>query len=241
MKPIWRSTWRQDQSEAGRAFLRRSHRGTTRKKEIEMSRQHAVNLALFALAFVAVAIPAGARTKSGYIRSTLTNPADTAGAFTNTSSNGSFSYSGTKFSLKAKATTVADTDGVHCTGDDIICLVNLHFVANPPAAGDLVVAIRGEAAKGKITASHDLCKDRDAGIDGSTYGFCPEAFAAYTPVSVSIAGATCYAADAAWSAAHMPTSPMSKTGHSCEGLFPSDVALPASVVLFTTGSNLVVK
>lgn len=193
-----------------------------------------------AFLIVGAAGPAAAGLKSGKINTTLTNPANTAGAFTNGTSKGTFSFKGTKATIKAKGTTVADTDGAHCTGDEVICLISVNVGLNFSAPTTMVVMLMGEASGGKIIASHDFCKDRDDSVDAASSFFCPEFFGAVSPIALSSVEAVCYAPDSTWVAAHTPDLPMALTGHSCEGVLQTPPMSLPSTVLFSSGSTLLV-
>ncbi|HYD47955.1 MAG TPA: hypothetical protein VEB21_06400 [Terriglobales bacterium] len=197
-------------------------------------------VALGACVLLGSALPASAGLKSGKISTTLTNPANNAGAFVNGVSKGTFSFKGTKATIKAKGTTVPDTDGVHCSGDEVICLVSVDVTVNGGSSMDVVVVLAAEAKGGKVTASHDLCKDRDESVVVENYFFCPESFGSLSPLAVSSVTASCFASEPAWVSANSPSLPMSLTGHSCEGVLTPAPTNPSDL-LFTSGSTLVVQ
>lgn len=182
--------------------------------------------------------PAAAGLKSGKVSAALTNPANVPAVFTNGVSKGSFSFKGTKLSIKAKGTSAADTDGVHCTSDDVICLIHVTAALSIGTPAEYMAVTMGEVSGGTIKAGHDLCKQRDGGIAPEAYFFCPEFFGVFAPIAVSEVEATCYAAEPTWVAAHAPGVPMSLTGHSCEGVVSAvPLTLPATP-LFSSGATL---
>lgn len=199
-------------------------------------------LSLFTVAAVfLLAGPAVAGMKTGKVSTTLTNPANVTGPFTNGTSKGTFSFKGTKAVVKAKGTTVPDTDGVPCSGDEVICLLSVHANVSLGGPLDLTIILGAEASGGKVIASRDLCKDRDKAIAPESYFFCPEFFGALGTISLSQVDLVCYAPDPAWLSGNAPDFPMNLAGHTCEGLKNAVSSPPQNGVLFSSGSTILVQ
>jgi len=83
----------------------------------------------------------------------LTGPRSTK--WTNGTAKGSSKFTGCKVQVQIKGTTLADTDGIPGTGDEVICLSDNDVDASGIAAPGGVI-LRGEVSGGSIKIKADL-------------------------------------------------------------------------------------
>jgi hypothetical protein len=110
---------------------------------------------LVAAAVSLLAAPALAKDSS---KNSLTNPTLNSPPFVDCSSSGQGQNSGTKFQYQLKKLQMADTDGLACSGDEIICVATTTItLANTPFQTSVVTF--GEVKKGQMKVKHDACKE----------------------------------------------------------------------------------
>lgn len=193
----------------------------------------------------ALALLAGPSLAADSSKDTLTNPLlpMSGQVFTDCTSKGGISSSGTKQQMKMSNVSAPDTDGTHCTPDDYICLGSstdaigsaMHCVMHPtqicsatllcpagdtcgpamPTTLDATLVLHAEAKAGVIQFKHDVCKDSTkAGDPPGSGGLCS---GAAVPVAAFNSDMVCYKPDPAWTAAHPPTIGL-QPPHQCEGV-----------------------
>ena len=164
------------------------------------------------------------------VKETMTNPENDVDTFTNCRSKGTWQVKNTRFRLKLTKTTGPDTDGVHCTADDYLCLFpSESTVGTSSGSFYYTLVLRAEKRNGTISVRHDTCRD--------SAGVCP-------PAALQIASyeldALCYRPDPAWTAS-TPLFMAFDPPHQCEGLVYGEVGEdfpePASGIVARAGAT----
>jgi hypothetical protein len=182
---------------------------------------------VLATAIAAIAGPALAKDSS---KNALTNPTLSSPPFVDCTSSGQGSNSGTKFQYQLKKMQgIADTDGVACSGDEIICVATTMITLGGTSFPTSVVTF-GEVKKGGMTVKHDACKEiPSACAPGSTPTY--------------QADLQCFASDGGTFMAAVASNPQFifsfPTPHTCDKLgFPvSPYVFPASALIARQGST----
>jgi len=139
----------------------------------------------------------------------MTNPANTVDVFTNCVSKGFARQRKTTIEVHLTNTSGPDTDGVHCTADDYLCLFSFASVAgNGQPLGDYTIVLHAEKNGSVLWLKHDLTKDAGGAVSTPP---------SLKPLSTFEADVVCYKPDPAWVAAH-PVFLGLLPPHQCEGL-----------------------
>ena len=140
---------------------------------------------------------------------TMANPDNVRGTFTNCRSKGDYWGRNTASALKLTGTTGRDTDGIHCTDDDYICVITNLSRLDTRSVLQYALVFHAEKRGSVIKFKHDLCRDSISMVA------CPPPNTVTTSFQYDV---ICYQPDPAWTAAHTPTIRLAGDTHTCEGL-----------------------